>query len=399
MNHEAPLMSARMGELQYSLVFGDESALDQFWDDVIAEGTPLVEPIPDDRHMLVTFVWRAHEPVTTVGIDGEVFGWEVVSAQMTRLLDTDLWYKTYRFPADLRATYMLAPHTDPLNRQPFASPHGPAMSSFSLPMAPPQPYLAEQSSSPKGKVQEHPFRSAVFNNERTIAVYTPPNYHSTGEPFSLLVLFDGGAYLQAGPTPTILDNLLAEQRLPPLVAVGIYNAYTPQREYELACNPLMVEMLQRELVPWLHERYHITHDPLQTLIGGSSYGGLAASFVALHWPERFGHAISLSGGFGWTPDQLQRDQANEPEWLARQVIQRPRLPIRFFLAVGRLETTVYDNYMPTQLTNSRHMRNVLQAKGYDVHYVEYPGAHDFIWWHSMVVEGLLALLGTPASGL
>ncbi len=378
MNQPTTFMSARIGELQYRLVFGDHSALAEFWDNVTAEGTPLVEPIADDAgHVLVTFLWRASLPCTAVGLDGEVFGRDVAPAQMTQLLDTDVWYKTYRFPADLRATYMLVPHTDPidvaaidaddddamvvymstrqsdpLNQQLFVPPHGAAISSFSLPAVPQQPYLTEQSAIPKGIVHEYPFRSSVFNNERTIAVYTPPDYRPDGKPYPLLVLFDGGAYLRDGPVPTVLDNLLAEQRVPPVVAVGMYNAYPPQREYELACNPLMVEMLQHE----------------------------------------------LSGGFGWTPNQLARDQTNEPEWLARQVIRRPLLPVRFFLAVGRFETTVYDTYMPTQLTNSRHMRNVLQAKGYDVQYIEYPGAHDFIWWQSMLAEGLLALLGSGGRG-
>src|SRR3712207_3576869 len=115
MPNAEPLISPRISALQYALLFGDESALDQFWEAAAAEGTPLIELIPDDtRHVLVTFLWRAREPIATVGVDGEVFGAEIAPNQMARLLDTELWHKTYRFPRDLRATYMLAPHTQPV---------------------------------------------------------------------------------------------------------------------------------------------------------------------------------------------------------------------------------------------------------------------------------------------
>ena len=42
---------------------------------------------------------------------------------------------------------------------------------------------------------------------------------------------------------------------------------------------------------------------------------------------------------------------------------------------------------------NRHIRNVLQAKGYDVHYAEFPGGHDYLCWRGTLAEGLLVLIG------
>ena len=47
-------------------------------------------------------------------------------------------------------------------------------------------------------------RSVILDNERRVWVYTPPNYTTSGEPYGLLLVFDGVAYIDLVPTPTIL---------------------------------------------------------------------------------------------------------------------------------------------------------------------------------------------------
>jgi enterochelin esterase family protein len=47
---------------------------------------------------------------------------------------------------------------------------------------------------------------------------------------------------------------------------------------------------------------------------------------------------------------------------------------------------------------SRHVRDVLLAKGYEVAYREFPGGHDYFWWIESLAEGLIALLGDRARG-
>jgi hypothetical protein len=54
----------RSRALERDLAIGDGSALAAFWSAVERDGTPLVEPIPGDAaHVLVTFLWRATEPL------------------------------------------------------------------------------------------------------------------------------------------------------------------------------------------------------------------------------------------------------------------------------------------------------------------------------------------------
>jgi enterochelin esterase family protein len=111
-------MSPRLRRLQAALSQGTGQALAEFWQEVSAQGTPLIEPLADDqRRRLVTFLWRAVEETHAVTISssltGTLGGWPFNQHRFARLAGTDLWYRSYRVPSDTRTTYQLGPN-DPL---------------------------------------------------------------------------------------------------------------------------------------------------------------------------------------------------------------------------------------------------------------------------------------------
>ncbi len=97
-------LSPRLAALQDRLKSGDRDALsnfwkeigealDNFWKEISERGAPIVEEVPgNDRDVLVTIVWQAREETRNVF----VFRLGDVSKPMVRLLDTDLWYKTFQ---------------------------------------------------------------------------------------------------------------------------------------------------------------------------------------------------------------------------------------------------------------------------------------------------------------
>jgi len=141
-------------------------------------------------------------------------------------------------------------------------------------------------------------------------------------------------------------------------------------------------------VPMLRQKYRATSDPGLTVVAGSSYGGLAAVFAGLHYPQIFGGVLSLSGSFWWKPASEQ-----EPEWLTRQVEASPNLALRFYLEVGLMED------YPHQIVPNRRMRDVVTAKGSAVGYAEYDGGHSFLNWSNGTANGLVFLLGNKGAGL
>jgi enterochelin esterase family protein len=272
-------------------------------------------------------------------------------------------------------TAMLAAlRADPLNPHrtcPADAPLKGCKSSVELPAASPQPWIVRNASTAAGRMTQYSLKSERLKNERPVSVYTPAGYRASGEPSALMIVFDRGAYLSAIPTPTILDNLIAASRIPPTVAVFVDNPDQATRTRELAPNPEFPEFLVSELLPWVHARYNVTTDPRQTVVAGSSFGGLAATtYAALRHPERFGNVLCQSGDFSWAPDHIHvmgrlADATTETGWLAKEFIRSSKLPIRFHMDAGTFEVDQVGTG-GNVLETSRHMRDVLLAKGYEV---------------------------------
>jgi len=408
-------LSPRLSALRDRIKSGDREALGSFWKEINQRGAPIVEAIPgNDGDVLVTILWRATAETTNVF----VFRVGEVNKPMVRLLDTDLWYKTFQFQKGVRFIYQLATNlpdpkewggtirfadalrNDPLNPLQYverADEFNPyeviTFSALELPSAEPQMWTVVQPKVPTGRVQRDKFVSKLLGNERPIWIYTPHGYSTDKKPYGLLVLSDGGLYVNAAHVATTLDNLIAAGLIPPLVAVMVDN---PNRWRELSCNPAYADFLAEEIVPWARANYHATDRPEQTIIGGSSLGGLQAAFVGLKHPEVFGNVLSQSGDFRWKPDGEK-----EWEWLNRQFAASTRLPLRFSFEAGLLEGTWWWRYLPQRdpipqpplLTVNRNLRDTLISKGYAVHYTEFNGNHGLLNWRGTLASHLIALVG------
>lgn len=394
---------------------GHQEALETFWQEIEEKGTPLIEDAEEEGYSLLTFLWRQREETSNVVvIGGPISGSVPRKGQMTHLKDTDLWYKTFKVRNDLRNVYQLSPNdslvpldeaedwkertktfqVDPLNPRIYTfqdDPEDPELADYrvsilELPNAPIQDWAEPKRGVAHGTVRMERFKSRVLENERRVWIYTPPDYSAEHEPYGLLVIFDGLASTELIPTPVILDNLSAAGLVPPMVAVIPDSLENEVRGREMSLHEPFVDFLAQELLPWVHEHYHVTHDPARTIISGSSLGGLTTAFVALRKPELFGNVLSQSGAFWVGKDE------EEFEWLARQFALRPRVPVRFYLEIGLLEPAA------EMLATNRHLRNVLEAKGYEVHYSEFNGGHTYLCWRGSLAQGLLALGGSKNPG-
>jgi enterochelin esterase family protein len=439
-------LSPRIAALQKELRAGNRAALESFWQEVVKIGTPLVEPTPDkSNYLYVTFLWRGKEDtknviVNTLDQNNQLADARFFSqASMALLPGSDVWYRTYRLRNDARFSYRLSPNdaltllpdlkpdeqakrlatvqADPLNPRRYPSRNGDA-SIVELPNAPPQPWIKPLPGVPTGKIEEAKFKSAILNNERPVWIYTPPGYKANGQPYHLLVTFDGGTYAaqtqtEPIPMPTILDNLQANGQLPPVVAVMIGNAQGARLK-ELWYYEPFNEFLAKELMPWVRQRYHVSTNPQQVVVAGLSLGGGASLFAGFRHPEIFGNVISQSGGnmYRQTRDEMsqslkpgqlfQDEDFPESEWLTRQIATKPRVALRVYLEAGLLEDLQWQGApprfaYPSLILATRHLRDVLQAKGYQIFYNEYNGAHEALSWRGTLADGLIALIGKGIS--
>ncbi len=436
---KSTLESPRIQALRSSIESGQQGTLDAFWLEIHKRGSPIIEPLPNDpNNMLLTFLWR-DTPITR---NVMVLRLPYAAATpddylMNRLADTDVWYASVLVDKKARFEYTLAPNVprlqgiaygldmdiitmiataarpDPLNpnrwhvdNQSVDAPEFLGTSFVEMPDAPPQPWLAEKPAIPSGQIERHQFKSATLKNDREIAVYLPPGYSKSANPYPLLVLFDEQAYLgdqnhpALVPTPTILNNLIAQKRIPPIVALLIGNGPDDSRSRELPCNPVFADFLAAELLPWARARYNFTTDPNLTVVAGSSFGGLAAAYAGLRHPELFGNIISQSGSFHWTPPNTATSSSSqsvsEPNWLATQFIASPKLPLRFYLEAGTDEIDFSGNSNAI-LPATRNLRDVLLAKGYELHFHEFSGGHDYLSWRGTLPDALILLLANSST--
>ena len=395
----------RILALQERLKSGDRrSALEQFWQQVSRTGTPLIEPVGDASHeVVVTFLWRGDRETRTIGLLVPLTNSPgMPSFPLRHLPDSDVWYKCWRLRDDLRFGYRFV-----LNAKPGERPHGPAtrsdplnphrmeisfdegapLTQFSIaamPQGAEPPWVIETPGVPAGQLEQRQFESPTLANQREIWIYTPPGYQpGTPTQNPLLVLFDGFAYQDWIPVPTILNNLIHAGKVPPMIAVLVGNP-SGARMSELAYNPKFADFVSKELLPWVQAHWRVRRDPRTTIIGGYSAGGAAAAYVALLHPALFGNVLSQSGAF-WTGSGDVKW-----EWLVTQYESRPKLPITFFVEAGRLENVAQEG--PTLLSANRHLVAVLRRKGYSVTYEEVGGTHEPVQWRGQFADGLVALL-------
>jgi enterochelin esterase-like enzyme len=397
---------------------GGEAA---FWERMARERTPLIEPDPDrPGHSLVTYVFPIGADARHVVVQP---GWgEAPNNVMDRIAGTNVCHATFRYRDDVRTTYsfwrdlplvsvrdadeaalkafreFVRDHKaspDPHHREHYVSRAGEGLpdnvaSVVALANAPDQSIIEKRPGLKRGWIERHAFESEIMGNERRVWVYTPPGYEAaTGRAFPVLMAFDGGGALSLTPTQRLLDNLLADGRIDPMIAVFIDNPTDTSRSHELPCNEDFARFIETELIPWVRSNYRVSHDPREAYVTGVSYGGLASLWVGLRLPHLFGNVLSQSASLWWGPGfDLEKppfSQDYPAEWLVDQYAASPRLPLRVWMEVGLMEP---DDRM---VEPNRRMKEVLEAKGYNLTYSEYAGGHDYAVWRGTLASALATM--------
>lgn len=163
------------------------------------------------------------------------------------------------------------------------------------------------------------FASPTFGNERHVTIYLPAGYDEHPEQrYPVLYMQDGqnlfeghrafvpGQHWRLGEAA---DAAIGERTAAPLIIVGVDHAgpgradeYTPVRSEKHGGGGRADEygkLLIDELKPLIDERFRTLPDRANTMIGGSSLGGLISLHLALTRPDVFGAAAVMSPSVWW----------------------------------------------------------------------------------------------------
>jgi enterochelin esterase family protein len=119
-------------------------------------------------------------------------------------------------------------------------------------------------------------------------------------------------------------------------------------------------------------------------------------YCGLKHSDTFGKVLSQSANV--TASAIYNGTAPPAWWgepsdlLVRQFAAGPRLPLEFYIEVGRYEVLLGGQCWNFLIEN-RRLRDVLLAKGYPVTYREFNGGHDHVCWRGSFADAVVALTG------
>jgi enterochelin esterase-like enzyme len=210
---------------------------------------------------------------------------------------------------------------------------------------------------------------------RKVSVYVPKQYvPGTVAPFIV------GADGPDRALFTALDNLIAEHKVPVMIAISIGNgggdAQGSERglEYD-TMSGLYAEFVEQEVLPLVEKQCHVklTKDPDSRATMGGSSGGSCALIMAWYHPELYHRVLTYSGTYvnqQWPPNAETPHGAWE--FHEHLIPNSPVKPLRIWMEVGDrdlLNPNVMRDNMHDWVIANENMAKVLAAKGYHYQFV------------------------------
>jgi iron(III)-enterobactin esterase len=219
-------------------------------------------------------------------------------------------------------------------------------------------------------------REGVVPYQRKVAVYVPDS-HQPSQEMPFLLVQDGIGYRDL--TSRVLDNMIHEKRLPPMVAIFINSGGGDSKgsqrglEYDTV-DATYTKFIETEVLPKISKEYDIkfTRDPEGRATMGYSSGGAAAFTMAWFHPELYRRVITYSGTY---VNQQWPENRKTPhgawEYHENLIRRSAKKPIRVWLQVSDKDNgwdrddTSYHNWVRA----NRLMAQELKKKDYDYRFV------------------------------
>lgn len=355
-----------------------------FWADAVERGMPLFHPNGTE----VVFLHK-DDDAKTVELIGDMTGWDK-RLPFTRLHGTRLHYLRASYPPDARLDYMFMIDgqrsiLDPGNARAVQGGHG-VKSELAMPGFVQAPELDERKETVRGTLATIERRSEASGYDHLLLVYLPPHYDQSRDPYPVAYFQDGNDYIFLGKAPAILDNLIADGAIQPIIAVFVVPPSLPHknRVTEYSMNDGYARSFVTEIVPFIDSTYRTIPKPHQRLVIGDSRGGLISLYIAFRHPEVFANAASQSGYVSYENNRIIS--------LFRGTQKKN---LRLYADVGLYEETVHlssggaDNF----LKGNRLLRDVLVEKGYAFEYREFPDGHSWGRWRTSLPDILRVFFG------
>jgi enterochelin esterase-like enzyme len=261
---------------------------------------------------------------------------------------------------------------------------------------------------PHGAVAAVTYYSSALGRFRRMHVYTPPGYESGGQQkYPIFYLLHGAgdcdeAWTSVGRAGFILDNLIADGKVKPMIVVmpaghttrdargGRGAAPTPGGSAAPAGpSPALDEFARdflTDIMPYAEKNYRVIADRAHRAIAGLSMGGSQTLNVAFLHLDRFAYigvfssGASLGGGRGAAPAAAAAPV--RPDWEAAHLADLDNAALKKGTKLVWLSTGANDGLLP----NTKSTVDLLKKHGFDPVFHESPGGHTWINWRNYLSE-------------
>lgn len=240
------------------------------------------------------------------------------------------------------------------------------------------------------------YPSEQFKRNRRLTVYTPPGYDNSQMKYPVLYLLHGSggdeeAWITLGRVQHIMDNLIAEKKVKPMIVVmpngnpgkqaapgetsENYNYRPVMSQYLPDFRQGTYEMAFDEIVKFIDSRFRTKAEKSQRAIAGLSMGGYHSILISANHPDLFDYVGPFS------PGVPQRNAA--PEFAAYQKLdekftaQKNKGYKLYWLAIGNTDF-LYEN-----VTNFRKWLDDLK---FPYTYIETDRGHIWSNWRKYMLQ-------------
>jgi enterochelin esterase-like enzyme len=274
----------------------EKSQAKAFWNSLVAS-----EQVPFILGDRVAFLYRGK--AQSVSWIGDFTKWQNGPAlQGHQVGQSDIWVAYTTFPTDARLEYRIVVDgregtLDPANPLQQWGGFGPnsviAMPDYVFP----QQVIPRDGVTPGSLSRPIAIDSTHLGYSINYQVYTPAHYEELVG-LAAIYVTDAHEYTdpRMGSMPTVLDNLIVDGTIEPILAVFIDPRDTKtgrnRRESEFLGNTNYAAFIAEELVPLIDRTYSTAPTPDRRAILGVSYGGVNAAYCGLTYPGVF-HLVAM----------------------------------------------------------------------------------------------------------
>ncbi len=230
-----------------------------------------------------------------------------------------------------------------------------------------------------GDIRIKKYFSTVTNSWRQFYIYTPPGYDvNTSDKYPVLYILHGGGedergWATQGKTDIILDNLIAEKKAKPILAVMVDGNVSSGGMAGFGEPTLkrFEDELKIAVIPFVEKNYRTETDARNRALAGLSLGGLQTLYAGIRNSNMFAYLGVFSSG--WFANQ---PAMSDPQYafMKDNVVTINNSLKSLWIAMGGKEDIAYNN--------CKIMLAKFDEMGIKYTYSEYPGGHTWPVWRN-----------------